>query len=59
MKEMRQDYCYVSFLDYGTVAWNVSQISMLSCILIDLGALGLSATSLLLIVLEYLVKGTV
>ena len=39
------------FLDYATVAWNVCQISMLSCILIDLGGLGLSAASLLLIVL--------
>ena len=38
-------------LDYGTVAWNVCQISMLSCLLIDLGALGPSAASLLLIVL--------
>ena len=39
------------FLDYGTVAWNVCQISMLSCLLIDLGALGPSVASLLLIVL--------
>ena len=38
------------FLDYGTVAWNVCQISMTACLLIDLGALGPSATSLLLIV---------
>ena len=47
-----QDYLAMyRFLDYGTVAWNVCQISMLSCLLIDLGALGLSAASLLLIVL--------
>ena len=47
-----QDYLAMyRFLDYGTVAWNVCQISMLSCLLIDLGALGPSATSLLLIVL--------
>ena len=39
------------FLDYATVAWNVCQISMLSCLLIDLGALGPSVASLLLIVL--------
>ena len=38
------------FLDYGTVAWNVCQISMLSCLLLGLGGLGLSATSLLLLV---------
>ena len=38
------------FLDYGTVAWNVCQISMTACLLIDLGGLGPSATSLLLIV---------
>ena len=47
-----QDYLDMyRFLDYGTVAWNVCQISMLSCLLIDLGGLGPSATSLLLIVL--------
>ena len=47
-----QDYLDMyRFLDYGTVAWNVCQISMLSCLLIDLGALGPSAASLLLIVL--------
>ena len=47
-----QDYLDMyRFLDYGTVAWNVCQISMLSCLLIDLGALGPSVTSLLLIVL--------
>ena len=32
------------------VAWNVCQISMLSCLLFDLGGLGPSATSLLLLV---------
>ena len=32
------------------VAWNVCQISMTACLLIDLGGLGPSATSLLLIV---------
>ena len=47
-----QDYLATyRFLDYGSVAWNVCQISMLSCLLIDLGALGPSAASLLLIVL--------
>ena len=47
-----QDYLAMyRFLDYGTVAWNVCQISMLSCLLIDLGGLGPSAASLLLIVL--------
>ena len=51
-EENEQDYLAMyRFLDYGTVAWNVSQISMLSCLLIDLGALGPSAGSLLLIVL--------
>ena len=51
-EENEQDYLATyRFLDYGTVAWNVCQISMLSCLLIDLGALGLSAASLLLIVL--------
>ena len=47
-----QDYLATyRFLDYATVAWNVCQISMLSCLLIDLRGLGLSAASLLLIVL--------
>ena len=46
-----QDYLVMyRFLDYGTVAWNVCQISMTACLLIDLGGLGPSATSLLLIV---------
>ena len=40
-EENEQDYLAMyRFLDYGTVAWNVCQISMLSCLLIDLGALG-------------------
>ena len=47
-----QDYLATyRFLDYATVAWNVCQISMLSCLLIDLGGLGPSVASLLLIVL--------
>ena len=51
-EENEQDYLAMyRFLDYGTVAWNVCQISMLSCLLIDLVALGPSAASLLLIVL--------
>ena len=51
-EENEQDYLAMyRFLDYGTVAWNVCQISMLSCLLIDLGALGPSVASLLLIVL--------
>ena len=46
-----QDYLATyRFLDYATVAWNVCQISMLSCLLIDLGGLGPSAASLLLMV---------
>lgn len=46
-----QDYLATyRFLDYATVAWNVCQISMLSCLLIDLGGLGPSAVFLLLIV---------
>ena len=50
-EENEQDYLAMyRFLDYGTVAWNVCQISMLACLLLDLGALGPSATSLLLIV---------
>ena len=51
-EENEQDYLAMyRFLDYGTVAWNVCQISMLFCLLIDLGGFGISATSLLLIVL--------
>ena len=51
-EENEQDYLATyRFLDYATVAWNVCQISMLSCLLIDLGGLGPSAASLLLIVL--------
>ena len=51
-EENEQDYLAMyRFLDYGTVAWNVCQISMLSCLLLDLGGLGPSATFLLLIVL--------
>ena len=50
-EENEQDYLATyRFLDYATVAWNVCQISMLACLLLDLGALGPSATSLLLIV---------
>mgnify|MGYP000865558616 CR=1 FL=1 len=46
-----QDYLDMyRFLDYGTVAWNVTQISMLFCMILDLGGFGISATSLLLIV---------
>ena len=52
-EENEQDYLAMyRFLDYGTVAWNVCQISMLSCLLIDLGALGPSVASLLLIVVS-------
>ena len=48
-----QDYLATyRFLDFGTVAWNVSQISMLFCMLLDLGRFGISATSLLLIVVS-------
>ena len=50
-EENEQDYLVMyRFLDYGTVAWNVCQISMTACLLIDLGGLGPSAVSLLLIV---------
>ncbi len=50
-EENEQDYLAMyRFLDYGTVAWNVSQISMLFCMLLDLGRFGISATSLLLMV---------
>ena len=48
-----QDYLATyRFLDYATVAWNVCQISMLFCMLLDLGRFGISATSLLLIVVS-------
>ena len=47
-----QDYLDMyRFLDYGRVAWNVTQISMLFCMILDLGGFGISAASLLLIVL--------
>ena len=50
-EENEQDYLAMyRFLDYGTVAWNVCQICMLSCLLLGLGGLGLSTASLLLIV---------
>ena len=52
-EENEQDYLDMyRFLDYGTVAWNVSQISMLFCMILDLGRFGISATSLLLIVVS-------
>ena len=52
-EENEQDYLAMyRFLDFGTVAWNVSQISMLFCMLLDLGRFGISATSLLLIVVS-------
>lgn len=51
-EENEQDYLAMyRFLDYGTVAWNVCQISMTACLLLDLGGFALSATTLLLIVL--------
>ena len=51
-EENEQDYLAMyRFLDYGTVAWNVTQISMLFCMILDLGGFGISAASLLLIVL--------
>ena len=50
-EENEQDYLAMyRFLDYGTVAWNVCQISMLFCMILDLGGFGISATSLLLMV---------
>ena len=46
-----QDYLATyRFLDYATVAWNVCQISMLSCLLLDLGGLGKSVAPILLMV---------
>ena len=51
-EENEQDYLATyRFLDYGTVAWNVCQISMLACLLIDLGGFALSIATLLFIVL--------
>ena len=50
-EENEQDYLAMyRFLDYGTVAWNVCQISMLSCLLLDLGGLGKSVAPILLMV---------
>ena len=52
-EENEQDYLDMyRFLDYGTVAWNACQISMLFCMILDLGGFGISATSLLLIVVS-------
>ena len=46
-----QDYLDMyRFLDYGTVAWNVCQISMLSCLLINIGSFGPSLGTLFVIV---------
>ena len=46
-----QDYLATyRFLDYATVAWNVCQISMLSCLLLDLGGLGKSVAPILFMV---------
>ena len=46
-----QDYLAMyRFLDYGTVAWNVCQISMLSCLLINIGSFGPSLGTLFVIV---------
>lgn len=50
-EENEQDYLAMyRFLDYGTVAWNVCQISMLACLLLDLGGLGKSVAPILLMV---------
>ena len=47
-----QDYLDMyRFLDYGTVAWNVCQISMTACLLLDVGGFGLAITTILLIAL--------
>ena len=52
-EENEHDYLATyRFLDYGTVAWNVCQICMLSCMLLGLGSFGLSMGSLLLIVVS-------
>lgn len=41
-EENEQDYLATyRFLDYASVAWNVCQICMLSCLLLGLGGLGL------------------
>ena len=46
-----QDYLATyRFLDYATVAWNVCQISMLSCLLLEIGGLGKSVAPILLMV---------
>lgn len=51
-EENEQDYLAMyRFLDYGTVAWNVCQISMTACLLLDLGGFALSIATLLLIAL--------
>ena len=50
-EENEQDYLDMyRFLDYGTVAWNVCQISMLSCLLINIGSFGPSLGTLFVIV---------
>ena len=50
-EENEQDYLAMyRFLDYGTVAWNVCQISMLSCLLINIGSFGPSLGTLFVIV---------
>ena len=46
-----QDYLDMyRFLDYSTVAWNVCQICMLSCLLINIGSFGPSLGTLFVIV---------
>ena len=51
-EENEQDYLDMyRFLDYGTVAWNVCQISMTACLLLDVGGFGLAITTILLIAL--------
>ena len=50
-EENEQDYLAMyRFLDYGTVAWNVCQISMLACLLINIGSFGPSLGTLFVIV---------
>ena len=52
-EENEQDYLAMyRFLDYGTVAWNVCQISMLACLLLYFGGLGPSSASLLFTVVR-------